>query len=257
MSLPPPASYETTLAHVSQALNTLQRHIDTLHSRLRLLGTPRDTAPLRDKIHRLQDETKQLLLTTANDLARLAALANQSGVPQNKLATQRITADFQTLTARFRDFQAEFTEKSKADIARAKMALAHEEERMDREDAPLLSTGGASSSDAQQHVLVHDLDIAYNETLIAEREAEIRDIEDGVHMVNDIFRKIGTMVKDQGQLFDNIEANLQTADVHVENAAVQLNTANKRGRWWREVKCRILLVLVAIAAVLALIIALT
>jgi hypothetical protein len=36
--------------------------------------------------------------------------------------------------------------------------------------------------------------------LIAEREAEIREIESGIHELNDIFRDLGTIVQEQGGL---------------------------------------------------------
>lgn len=36
--------------------------------------------------------------------------------------------------------------------------------------------------------------------MIAEREAEIREIETGIHELNDIFRDLGTIVTEQGGL---------------------------------------------------------
>ena len=36
--------------------------------------------------------------------------------------------------------------------------------------------------------------------MIAEREAEIREIETGIHELNDIFRDLGTIVEQQGGL---------------------------------------------------------
>ena len=43
-------------------------------------------------------------------------------------------------------------------------------------------------------------ELEFQETLIAEREAEIRDIETGIHELNDIFRDLGTIVEQQGGL---------------------------------------------------------
>jgi syntaxin 7 len=43
-------------------------------------------------------------------------------------------------------------------------------------------------------------ELEFQETLIAEREAEIRDIESGIHELNDIFRDLGTIVEQQGGL---------------------------------------------------------
>jgi hypothetical protein len=43
-------------------------------------------------------------------------------------------------------------------------------------------------------------ELEFQETLIAEREAEIREIESGIHELNDIFRDLGTIVEQQGGL---------------------------------------------------------
>lgn len=43
-------------------------------------------------------------------------------------------------------------------------------------------------------------ELEFQETLIAAREAEIREIESGIHELNDIFRDLGTMVVEQGGL---------------------------------------------------------
>jgi syntaxin 7 len=71
---------------------------------------------------------------------------------------------------------------------------------MNSEEAPLLGSIQVGASSAQLQV-ANDLEVTFNESLIAEREAEIQEIEKGVHLVNDIFVKIGGLVKDQGQLF--------------------------------------------------------
>lgn len=43
-------------------------------------------------------------------------------------------------------------------------------------------------------------ELEFQETMIAEREAEIREIETGIHELNDIFRDLGTIVTEQGGL---------------------------------------------------------
>jgi t-SNARE complex subunit (syntaxin) len=41
-------------------------------------------------------------------------------------------------------------------------------------------------------------ELAYQESLIQEREAEIREIETGIHELSEIFRDLGTLVHEQG-----------------------------------------------------------
>lgn len=53
--------------------------------------------------------------------------------------------------------------------------------------------------DSQQRHKLQALDneIEYNESLIAEREGEIREIEQGINELNEIFRDLGTLVTEQ------------------------------------------------------------
>jgi t-SNARE complex subunit (syntaxin) len=50
----------------------------------------------------------------------------------------------------------------------------------------------------QSQLSPHEL--AYQESLIQEREAEIREIETGMHELAEIFRDLGTLVGEQGQM---------------------------------------------------------
>jgi hypothetical protein len=43
-------------------------------------------------------------------------------------------------------------------------------------------------------------ELAYQESLIQEREAEIREIETGIHELHEIFRDLGTLVNQQGSM---------------------------------------------------------
>ncbi|SRR6266550_4496178 len=50
----------------------------------------------------------------------------------------------------------------------------------------------------QSQLSPHEL--AYQESLIQEREAEIREIETGIHELSEIFRDLGTLVNQQGSM---------------------------------------------------------
>ena len=58
----------------------------------------------------------------------------------------------------------------------------------------------------QQQLSPHEL--AYQESLIQEREAEIRDIESGMHELAEIFRDLGTLVGEQGQMIGEFSRSL-------------------------------------------------
>ena len=45
--------------------------------------------------------------------------------------------------------------------------------------------------------------------------------------VNQIFKDLATMVHEQGELVDSIEANVESAQVHVSQASTQLSQARQ------------------------------
>ena len=64
-----------------------------------------------------------------------------------------------------------------------------------------LSHGEAAPEQLQAQVLQSQLsphELAYQESLIHERETEIREIETGIHELSEIFRDLGTLVHEQG-----------------------------------------------------------
>ena len=85
-----------------------------------------------------------------------------------------------------------------------------------------------------RHTLVQfeplDHEIAFNEALISERESDLLSVEKSVAQVNEIFRDLGTLVHEQQYMLDNIEANVTSVGVNVENATTELRTANQYQR---------------------------
>jgi t-SNARE complex subunit (syntaxin) len=49
-------------------------------------------------------------------------------------------------------------------------------------------------------LMVVDNELEYNESMIVQREEEIREIEHGITELNEIFRDLGTMVNEQGSM---------------------------------------------------------
>jgi t-SNARE complex subunit (syntaxin) len=68
-------------------------------------------------------------------------------------------------------------------------------------------------------------ELIHQEQLIQEREAEIREIESGIHELHEIFQDINTLVLQQGEQLDNIEANVGNVAADTAGAAEELTTA--------------------------------
>lgn len=111
-------------------------------------------------------------------------------------------------------------------------------------------------------------ELAYQESLIQEREAEIREIETGIHELAEIFHDLGTLVHQQGGMLgalfvdiqqtvltsiplDNIESNISSVAVDTAGAAEELTTAHEYQRKaGRRAACLMLILVVVVAIVL-------
>ncbi|KAK3737538.1 hypothetical protein QZH41_010643, partial [Actinostola sp. cb2023] len=90
--------------------------------------------------------------------------------------------------------------------------------------------------------------------MIEERERAIRQLESDIVGVNEIFRDLANMVHEQGDVIDSIEANVESAAVHVETANVQLEKARDYQKASRKKLCCILVILVVVAGAIGLVV---
>ncbi|KAK0534243.1 SNAP receptor [Tilletia horrida] len=123
--------------------------------------------------------------------------------------------------------------------------------------ALLDDAGGEQQQQQQQQQLQgvvegpSQADIEFQEALIAEREAEIREIEGGVHELNEIFRDLANIVQEQGGMIDNIEYNITSIATNTQAADRELVQAHEYQRKaGRRALCLLLVVGFVIAVVL-------
>jgi hypothetical protein len=94
-------------------------------------------------------------------------------------------------------------------------------------------------------------ELAYQESLVQEREAEIREIETGIHELAEIFHDLGTLVHQQGGMLDNIESNLASVSMDTAGAAQELTVASDYQRKaGRRAACLMIILVIVVAVVL-------
>jgi len=209
------------------------------------LGTGRDSANLRKSLHDLTEVTREMAKRGSDDLKKLAAL--QATLPRHKTSLQKTSHDFQLSLVAFQRAQQVSAERQRTVVEGVKIAV-------DEESAPEEGSSNRSPSQRQAQLLQTQLsphELAYQESLIQEREAEIREIETGIHELSEIFRDLGTLVQEQGGMLDNIESNISSIAVDTAGAAEELTTAHEyQRRAGRRALCLMLILVVVVAVVL-------
>jgi t-SNARE complex subunit (syntaxin) len=94
--------------------------------------------------------------------------------------------------------------------------------------------------------------VDFQDSLIVEREAEIRNIEQGVTELNELFRDVAHIVNEQGELLDNIHENVENTRTDTRRADLELRSAARHQRQARSKACCLLLILGVILTVIVL-----
>lgn len=182
-------------ADISDTLFLLNNNLVTLG---RLLKAAQNTGGKRDVVSRaldLADETRDRFKTTGEDLKRLKDWEDTNAA--QRFTQQKLGREFATALSEFQTIQKRLAEHEKQEIKMDKQAALESESRGDdqmqlqqqQQQQDVMTQDFMNQSETDQHM-----------TLISEREEEIRNIEQGIEELNEIFSDLGTIVTQQGTI---------------------------------------------------------
>lgn len=107
----------------------------------------------------------------------------------------------------------------------------------------------------EQSRLAPQSEVDFQSNLIIEREAEIRQIEQSVGELNDLFRDVATMVHEQGSNLETIEGNVEGVRDDTRGADIELGKAYRYQKSSRNKACCLLLILAIVLIIVTLAVA--
>ncbi|KAI9734735.1 MAG: hypothetical protein M1818_006722 [Claussenomyces sp. TS43310] len=226
-------------------LFTLTGNISRLSNQIGLLGTNRDTERVRERVHDLLEETKDTFKDVGEGVKKIQTWEDVS--PSQKYTQQKLSREFQASLTEFQSVQRSALEKERASASAARTAM---------EDATSPS-GEAGDAFGQQQAqeqlrLASQDEVDFQDSLIVEREAEIRNIEQGVTELNELFRDVAHIVGEQGEQLDTIAANVEDTRTDTRAADVELRRASHYQRSTRSKACMLLLIIAIIVTIVLL-----
>lgn len=241
----------------TREIQQLSNNVTSIQRMVNQIGTAADTQEMRDRLHDVGENTRSLSKNIKSDLEQLAKI--DGGSPeenkQRKMQQSRLIRDFEQVLKRFSDIQKISSQKEREYIAQKARTKS-----IDRDQG---SSGYAAAEENQalirenekrQKLAVLDNEIQYNEGIILEREEGIKEIEGTVHQVNEIFRDLGALIKEQGDMLDNIESNIENVVVSTTEANTELQEGAKYQKKARTKMCILLIIGIIILAILILVI---
>lgn len=239
-------------------LFTLSGNTSRLRTEIGHLGTRRDTARVRERVRDLIDESQETLKEVGEGVKKVQTWGEDHGgdelTPAQKYKQQKLFREFRSSLEEFQGLQRQALEKQRASVSAAR-AAAHEEEEGGRggDNVPLSPTG-----QQQQQLMQQDLRLApqdevdFQEALIAERETEIQNIEQGVGDLNVLFQQVAQIVTEQGEQLGGIAENVERTHEDTRGADRELRQAARYQKNARSKACCLLIVLAVILTIIVL-----
>ncbi|KAF8836685.1 t-SNARE, partial [Paxillus ammoniavirescens] len=139
------------------------------------LGTTKDSAPLRKTLHDLTETTRAMAKRGSEDLKKLASIPASS--PHHKTSLQKTTHDLQLSLVAFQRALQVSAERQRTIVEGVKLAVGDEEPRLSEDSSPQQLHAQLLRSQLSPH------ELAYQESLVQECEAEIQEIEIGIQEI--------------------------------------------------------------------------
>ena len=168
-----------------------------------------------------------------------------------KYTQQKLSREFQASGTEFQSIQRLALEKQRASASATRNTL----ESVDASNLPRYSDDPHQQSQVQEQEqlrLASQDEVDFQESLIVERESEIRNIEQSVGELNELFRDVAHIVHEQGGQLDTIEVNVQNTSTDTRAADLELRSADRYQRNARGKACCLLLILAVVLTIIIL-----
>ncbi|KAJ5099076.1 hypothetical protein N7532_006077 [Penicillium argentinense] len=230
---------------LSDQLFTLNSNTARLTHQINLLGTKRDTERVRERVHNMLEETRTGFKDVGEGFKKIQTWEDVN--PLQKYKQQKLSSDFKAGLDEFQTVQRRALEKQRASAAAARTAIEGDEQGAENADVQL----------QQQQLqarpqLANQGEVDFQESLIIERETEIRNIEQSVGELNELFRDVAHIVHEQGGQLDIISENVENVTQDTRGANVELRGASRHQKNARNKACCLLIIMAVILTIIVL-----
>jgi len=226
------ADFQKLAQNIGSNIQKILQNVSSMQRMIAQIGTPQDNQQLQTQLHQIQHYTGQLAKDTSthlHDLSNGVSTLSQSEQRQWRLQKERLHNDFTKALNGFQAAQRTAAQKEKDVIKRARGAqaggLAGPNQGRNLIDIEEGQGGQGQSQEEQQRRQQMLIQEEYDMEQLQERERSIRQLESDILDVNTIFKDLATLVHDQGEMIDSIEANVESTHVRVQEGTEHLRQA--------------------------------
>ncbi|XP_073856216.1 t-SNARE domain-containing protein 1 isoform X37 [Macaca fascicularis] len=221
-----PRDLQELFQETSANVFRINSSVTSLERSLQSLGTPSDTQELRDSLHTAQQETNKTIAASATTVKQMAELLRSSCPERPQL--DRLKTQLSDAIQHYGVVQKKIAEKSRALLPMAQRGSKQSPQAPFAElaDDEKIFNGSDNMWQGQEQALLPDITEEDLEA-IRLREEAILQMESNLLDVNQIIKDLASMVSEQGEAVDSIEASLEAASSHAEAARQLLAGASR------------------------------
>ncbi|KZF25749.1 t-SNARE [Xylona heveae TC161] len=225
----------------------LTSNIGRLSNQIGLIGTKRDTERVRERVHDLLEETREGFKEVGDGIKHVQAWEDVN--PSQRYTQDKLSTEFKASLTEFQAIQKRALEKQRASASAARTAL---EEQSTSPTQQQSSFGQLQQQEQEPLRLANQTEVDFQDSLIIERESEIRNIEQSVGELNELFRDVAHIVSEQGEQLDIISENVEGVRENTHGADRELRSASRYQRNARNKACCLLLILAVVLTIVLL-----
>ncbi|KAI9761172.1 MAG: hypothetical protein M4579_001219 [Chaenotheca gracillima] len=227
-------------------LSSLTSDVTTLSNQVALLGTKRDNDRVRERVHDLLESTRDTFKEVADGVKRAQSWEDVNR--SQEYIQRKLSSEFKASLEEFQTVQRRALERQRASTVAARTAL---DEQGGPESPSQGQQVGGQQEQEQLRVASQD-EVDFQESLIVERESEIRNIEQSVGELNELFRDVAHMVNDQGEQLLGIDQVVTGVRDDTQGADRELRSAHRYQKNARNKACCLLLILAIVLTIVLL-----
>mmetsp|Transcript_8638 Transcript_8638/g.13490 ORF Transcript_8638/g.13490 Transcript_8638/m.13490 type:complete len:261 (-) Transcript_8638:1271-2053(-) len=216
------SSVSNSLAQLSDGILQYQRNVGILEKIARQIGTPADGAELQTQFDVQVDVLNQLGQRLENTLRRLETdeQVDRTEAAKRRATLVKLGRDYRRIEASYKNILLEAKQKKSRLLAykqnQNNSSLSHSQKR---------ETSVEEEQISLQFQMQQDL---LSEEIMREREHEIRNINHGMHQVNEIYKDLAHVVAGQQEQVDQIETQMEQSKVNAEQGLSHIQKANEK-----------------------------
>lgn len=253
------ADFQKLAQTVGTSIRKIHQNVGSMERMTNQLGTAQDNPELKQQLHQIRIYTQQLVKDTGNLLNDLGDCKER----HLKIQRDRLVDEFAAAITKFQGVQRKFV-----DLEKNAVRQAYEHKPIALKPPSSSSAAGSgnnsgsgfggslfednfvSSSSKNQTQVQEEIDLQ----ALEEQERSIRELEDNIVSVNEIYKKLGALVYEQGNTIDSIEQSVENTSVFVQEGSEQLRKASEYRNKVRRKKVMLIGIASAIAIFLFIVI---